>query len=145
METLFQISLHIKTPSGFETYGTFDCKQVILEADREKIGQVLNNLLSNAIKYSPKGGTVTVGCELLGERVKIFVRDEGVGISSEDQKRLFERFYRAKDEQIKTVSGFGIGLYLVAEILRYHDSLITVESTVGRGSEFYFIMDPVKQ
>ncbi|MCW2601860.1 MAG: putative Histidine kinase [Frankiales bacterium] len=122
-----------------------DCKQIFLYADREKIGQVLNNLLSNSIKYSPKGGTVTVGCEMLAERVKIFVRDEGVGISSEDQKHLFERFYRAKDEQIKTVSGFGIGLYLVAEILRYHDSLITVESTVGLGSEFYFIMDPVKQ
>lgn len=122
-----------------------DCEHIMLEADREKIGQVLTNLLSNAIKYSPKGGKVTVGCEPMGDSVKVLVRDEGVGISSEDQKRLFERFYRAKDEKIKNVSGFGIGLYLVAEILRYHDSRIAVKSEVGQGSEFYFIMDAVKQ
>lgn len=122
-----------------------DCEHIMLEADREKIGQVLTNLLSNAIKYSPKGGKVTVGCEPMGDSVKVLVRDEGVGISSEDQKRLFERFYRAKDEKIKNVSGFGIGLYLVGEILRYHDSRIAVKSEVGQGSEFYFIMDAVKQ
>lgn len=122
-----------------------DCEHIMLEADREKIGQVLTNLLSNAIKYSPKGGKVTVGCEPMGDSVKVLVRDEGVGISSEDQKRLFERFFRAKDEKIKNVSGFGIGLYLVAEILRYHDSRIAVKSEVGQGSEFYFIMDAVKQ
>lgn len=118
-----------------------DCEHIRLEADRDKIGQVLNNLLSNAIKYSPKGGNITIGCEKLDKRVKIFVRDEGVGISADDQKHLFERFYRSKDEKIKTVSGFGIGLYLVAEILRLHDSRIAVESTPGAGATFYFLMD----
>jgi two-component system, OmpR family, sensor histidine kinase VicK len=120
-----------------------DCEKIILEADRDKIGQVLNNLLSNAIKYSPKGGTITIGCEKLAAKVKIFVKDEGVGISPADQKRLFERFYRSKDEKIKTVSGFGIGLYLVAEILRLHGSRIGVESIEGEGSTFYFMMDCV--
>lgn len=118
-----------------------DCENISLEADRDKLGQVLNNLLSNAIKYSPKGGMITIGCEKLDKQVKIFVKDEGVGISAEDQKRLFERFYRSKDERIKTVSGFGIGLYLVSEILRYHGSGIKVESAQGAGATFYFIMD----
>jgi signal transduction histidine kinase len=118
-----------------------DCESIRLEADRDKIGQVLNNLLSNAIKYSPKGGLITIGCEKLDKQVKVFVKDEGVGISAEDQKRLFERFYRSRDERIKTVSGFGIGLYLVAEILRYHGSRIQVESAPGEGSTFFFLMD----
>jgi PAS domain S-box-containing protein len=117
------------------------CEKIMLEADRDKIGQVLNNLLSNAIKYSPKGGTITIGCKKLGAKVKIFVQDEGVGISADDQKRLFERFYRSKDEKIKTVSGFGIGLYLVAEMIRLHDSAMKVESREGEGSTFYFLMD----
>ncbi|HWZ15124.1 MAG TPA: PAS domain S-box protein [Mucilaginibacter sp.] len=121
-----------------------DCPDVKLNADREKIGQVLTNLVSNAIKYSPKGGNIVVGCQMLeGKKVKIYVRDEGVGISAEDQKRLFERFYRVKNEKLKTISGFGIGLYLVSEILSYHNSKIEVESAEGVGSTFYFILDIV--
>jgi two-component system sensor histidine kinase VicK len=118
-----------------------ECESIRLEADRDKIGQVLNNLLSNAIKYSPKGGKIIIGCEKLEKQVKVFVKDEGVGISAEDQKRLFERFYRSRDERIKTVSGFGIGLYLVSEILRYHGSHIQVASAPGEGSTFFFLMD----
>jgi two-component system sensor histidine kinase VicK len=117
-----------------------DCKDIRLNADRDKIGQVLINLLSNAIKYSPKGGTITIGCTKYDNNLKIYVSDEGVGISANDQKRLFDKFYRVKDEKIKTISGFGIGLYLVAEILRYHDAEIKVESTEDVGSTFYFMM-----
>lgn len=117
-----------------------DCKGINLTADRDKIGQVLINLLSNAIKYSPKGGAITIGCSKTGDDVKIFVKDEGVGINNTDKKRLFEKFYRVKDEEIKMVSGFGIGLYLVSEILRYHGSEIKVDSTVGAGSTFYFTL-----
>ena len=118
-----------------------DCEEVTLNADRDKIGQVLNNLLSNAIKYSPNGGTITLGCEKQVGMVKIYVRDEGVGISPENQKRLFHRFYRADDDRLKTVSGFGIGLYLVSEVLRYHQSQIEVESKEDGGSTFYFSLD----
>ncbi len=115
-----------------------DCEHIIVNADKDKISQIMINLLSNAIKYSPKGSTITIGCEKHGNTVKIFVSDEGVGIHNVDQKRLFERFYRVENEQMKTVSGFGIGLYLVAEILKFHDSKIEVESEVGKGSTFWF-------
>jgi PAS domain S-box-containing protein len=118
-----------------------DCKGVIINADKEKIGQVLTNLLSNAIKYSPKGGNITIDCKPLDGKVRIAVIDEGVGISKGDQKKLFDRFYRVKNEKVKTVSGFGIGLYLVSEIVRYHNSKIEVESTEDNGSTFYFDLD----
>jgi two-component system sensor histidine kinase VicK len=117
-----------------------DCKDIRINADRDKIGQVLINLLSNAIKYSPKGGTITMGCSKSDNDLKIYVSDQGIGISTADQKRLFDKFYRVKDEKIKTISGFGIGLYLVAEILRYHGTEIKVDSTEGVGSTFYFMM-----
>lgn len=117
-----------------------DCQEISVNADRDKIGQVLTNLLSNAIKYSPRGGSIFVGCEKLDGKVKIFVRDEGIGISEAHQKRLFERFYRVKDDSLKTISGFGIGLYLVSEILRYHNSKIEVISEQGLGSTFHFCL-----
>lgn len=117
------------------------CEEVMLLADRNKIGQVLVNLLSNAVKYSPVGGTITISCKKEAGKVSVSVMDEGIGISVADQKKLFERFYRVSNEQIKTISGFGIGLYLVSEILRYHNSRIEVKSQEGVGSTFYFSLD----
>ncbi|SFH34592.1 PAS domain S-box protein [Pedobacter insulae] len=115
-----------------------NCESIWLNGDRDKLGQVLNNLLTNAIKYAPNGGNVTLACKKQAENVIISVRDEGIGINLEDQKHLFERFYRANNEKLKTVSGFGIGLYLVSEILRRHDSKIEVVSNEDIGSTFYF-------
>lgn len=123
------------------TIKLMDCQGITVNADRDKLGQVLTNLLSNAIKYSPGGGAIFVGCEKLEGKVKIFVSDEGIGISEANQKRLFERFYRVTDDAIKTISGFGIGLYLVSEILRYHNSRIEVESEQGSGSTFHFCLN----
>lgn len=117
---------------------------MIVEADRAKIGQVLINLISNAIKYSPESSTIIVGYEQHENQVKIYVRDQGIGVSEADQKRLFERFYRVESPATKHVSGFGIGLYLVAQIVRYHNSKIEVESKLGEGSVFYFFL-PLEQ
>jgi PAS domain S-box-containing protein len=110
-------------------------------ADRDKIAQVFNNLISNAIKYSPAGGTITIGCEKQHGKVKMFVSDQGIGIAKDDQKKLFNRFYRVENDEIAHISGFGIGLYIVSEILRYHDSVIQVESEKGYGTTFYFSLD----
>ncbi|TDQ11239.1 PAS domain-containing sensor histidine kinase [Pedobacter metabolipauper] len=114
-----------------------------ISADHAKLGQVLINLISNAIKYSPESSTITVGYEPYGTQVKIYVRDQGIGIQESDQKRLFERFYRVENHATKHTTGFGIGLYLVAEILRYHHTKIEVESSAGKGSTFYFLL-PIK-
>jgi PAS domain S-box-containing protein len=114
---------------------------ILVFADRDKIGQVLSNLIGNAIKYSPEPGNIIIRCEAGSDQVRISVTDQGIGISEADQERLFERFFRAADDQASAVKGFGIGLYLVAEILRFHHSEIKVSSTLGQGSTFYFNLD----
>lgn len=116
------------------------CKDLLVTADKDKIGQILINLISNAVKYSPNKTTITVGCGVEGSMVKIFVKDQGHGISFNDQKKLFTRFYRVENEKSKTISGFGIGLFIVSEILRYHDSKIQLNTVEGKGSEFYFYL-----
>lgn len=109
-----------------------------IDADRDKIYQVLTNLLANAIKYSDKGTIIRVSCQKEHEQVTIEVHDQGIGIAEEDQPRLFERFYRVREEQNKHIGGFGIGLYLVSELLRLHGSTIKVKSKPGEGSVFSF-------
>lgn len=117
------------------------CQDGTINADRDKIGQVLNNLLNNAVKYSIAGSRIHVSCSLATpEMVLISVADQGMGISDEDQKRLFERFYRVADDKMKNISGFGIGLYLISEILKLHGSKIKVESQLGKGSVFSFAL-----
>lgn len=114
------------------------CNKAIIDADREKISNVICNFLSNAAKYAPPQSNIEVNCCLEGETAKISVIDIGGGISEEDCKRLFERFYRA--ERTKHISGFGIGLYLSAEIIERHKGQIGVKSEIGKGSHFWFTL-----
>lgn len=114
------------------------CQETIVSGDREKLGHVLTNLLGNAVKYSSEGNEIEVMCSLKLDKVEVKVSDHGVGISTADQARLFERFYRVDNERHHLISGFGIGLYLVSEILKLHGSKIKVRSEIGRGSTFSF-------
>jgi two-component system sensor histidine kinase VicK len=111
-----------------------------IRADREKLGQVLTNLIGNAIKYSANGTTVSIKCESNLDKTMFSVKDQGFGIHLRDQPRLFERFYRVKGEQEQQVAGFGIGLYLVSEILKLHGSEIKLVSELGKGSTFSFLL-----
>lgn len=121
-----------------------ECTSIEVDADREKIGQVINNLIGNAIKYSPQGKIVEIRCLLIDQRVQVSVRDEGLGIPKEDLAMLFDRFYRVESRKLKTISGFGIGLYLSSEIIKRHNGQIWVESEEGKGSTFYFSL-PAKE
>lgn len=136
-----EITGDVQILSTKHTIRLVDCEEITLHADRNKIGQVLMNLVSNAIKYSPMGGTINIGCQKQPGKVKVFVRDEGIGISKADQNRLFERFYRVSNDKSGGITGFGIGLYLVSEILRQHASKIEVESEENVGSTFYFDLE----
>jgi two-component system sensor histidine kinase VicK len=109
-------------------------------ADYDKMGQVIHNLVSNAVKYSSKNSTVLVACTSADGYVQVSVRDEGIGIRSEDLPRLFERFYRVSDIETRHISGFGIGLYLCAEIVKLHKGKIWAESSPGKGSTFCFTL-----
>ena len=119
------------------------CDTTVLIADREKINSVLSNLLSNAVKYSPKGSNIYVNCHQENNQVIISIRDEGLGILPEDVKHIFDRYYRAANSSKLHISGFGIGLYLSAEIIQRHDGRIWVESEIGKGSTFHFSL-PLK-
>ncbi|MEQ7801825.1 PAS domain S-box protein [Pedobacter sp. ASV1-7] len=125
------------------TLNVIGCEDINVFADREKLGHVLINLLSNAIKYSPQGDYIFIKCEPLNGKVRVSVTDQGVGIKESDQKRIFERFYRVKNQQINAASGFGIGLYLVSEILSQHNSQIQLNSKEGVGSTFFFDLEIV--
>jgi PAS domain S-box-containing protein len=119
----------------------FETAQPIqISADREKIGAVISNLLSNAVKYSPKGKMVNVACVYAESEVLISVKDEGMGIRSQDLARIFERYYRAGSEHTQHISGFGVGLYLSAEIIQRHGGRIWAESEKAVGSIFFFAL-----
>lgn len=108
-------------------------------ADRNKIGEVITNFLSNAVKYSSIGTSIVVRYEKKEEDLIVTVTDQGFGISSHDQEKLFDLFYRVEQkEEHNMISGFGIGLYLSAEIIRLHNGKIGVHSEEGIGSSFYF-------
>lgn len=115
-----------------------DAEPVMVTADREKIGSVISNLLTNGVKYSRRGNKVAVSCRPLHGEVVVSVKDEGIGINPEEMERLFDRFYRVESVDNKHISGFGIGLYLSAEIIKIHQGRIWVESESGKGSEFLF-------
>jgi PAS domain S-box-containing protein len=107
-------------------------------ADPDKISSVISNLISNAIKYSPRGKQVDVKCELVEDKVIVSVRDEGMGIKPQDAEKIFDRYYRVESNHTRHISGFGIGLYLSAEIIKRHGGEIWVESESGKGSTFIF-------
>jgi PAS domain S-box-containing protein len=113
---------------------------LIIKADAEKISQVLVNFISNAVKYSPKQSTIKVAAVKQGTSVKVIVSDEGIGVDVKHQQHIFERFYRVDNPETKGFSGFGIGLYLSAEIIKLHKGVIGVDSEENKGAAFYFIL-----
>lgn len=118
-------------------------EETIVNADRDKIGQVINNLISNAVKYSVAGTTIQVACVTIENRAVISVRDQGMGIKTQDAAKIFERYYRVEGSQMFSISGFGIGLYLCAEIIHRHSGEIWVDSDFGKGSTFSFSLPVV--
>jgi signal transduction histidine kinase len=108
--------------------------QTTLIGDRDRLGQVFTNLLENAIKYSPDATTVEIDLSTSEEAVTIRMSDHGQGIPREQRDKIFERFYRVTDLSQRTTPGLGMGLYIVAEIVKGHRGTITVYSEVGKGS-----------
>ncbi|GHO55856.1 PAS domain S-box protein [Ktedonobacter robiniae] len=114
--------------------------QTSLIGDPDRLGQVFINLISNAIKYSPDAETVEMDLSTSEDAVTVRVRDHGLGIPREQRDKIFERFYRAADPKKRAIPGLGMGLYIVAEIVKSHGGTITVDSAVGKGSTFTVIL-----
>jgi two-component system sensor histidine kinase/response regulator len=106
-------------------------------ADEMRVEQVIVNFLTNAIKYSPGTSEVHLNIQQMGDKVKVAVKDFGIGIHPEQQNNVFDKFYRVEETAIH-FQGLGIGLYISAEIIRRHGGNVGVNSIFGEGSEFYF-------
>ncbi len=111
----------------------------IVNCDPFRIGQVLQNLVSNAVKYSPAGGSVTICGHSIPGFVQVSIQDEGLGMTAQQQKHLFERFYRA-DASNNTISGTGLGLAICKLIIDLHDGRIWIESQPNVGSIVHFTL-----
>ena len=109
---------------------------VMIIGDQDLISQAVANLLSNAVRYTPENGMVTVELTRENGYAKISVRDTGVGISDEDMKKVFSRFWRADVARQSVDGGLGIGLALVKEVVDQHFGDVSVSSTLGEGSTF---------
>jgi PAS domain S-box-containing protein len=107
-----------------------------LAADPDKVRQVLSNLVENAVKYSPEGGTVTVTLRPHDDRLRFTIADEGLGVPPEEQRRIFEKFYRLDPQLSRGVGGTGLGLYISRELVTRMGGRIWVESDGARGSRF---------
>lgn len=112
-----------------------DIPEISLHGDKLRLEQALTNLLVNAIKYSPESKKVYVSSSQIDNEVQIAVRDTGIGMSTESQARVFEKFYRAEGLS-SNLSGLGMGLYISHEIVRRHNGTITVVSELQKGSVF---------
>ena len=117
----------------------------IVNADKERIEQVLTNLIENSIKYGKDNGTTEIVVQNLNEN-KIIVRvtDNGVGFEKENYNRIFERFFRVDKSGDRSSGGSGLGLSIVKHIIDSHDEKIYVESELGVGSEFSFSLEKAK-
>jgi signal transduction histidine kinase len=109
---------------------------VTVSCDDGRIIQVLTNLLSNASKYSPPGSDVTLTMRAQGSHVRLVVRDRGIGISKQDQEKLFTPFFRVDNVHTRAVSGTGLGLVIARRLVEMHGGALTVSSEVAHGSEF---------
>jgi signal transduction histidine kinase len=119
------IQIRVESPEG----------QPLLDADRDKIKQVLLNLLSNAIKYNRPNGTVMLHAEVAEKEMALYVQDTGLGIPDESLPHLFQKFYRVREHESR-VAGTGLGLSICKQIINGHGGRIEVKSKIGVGTVF---------
>jgi signal transduction histidine kinase len=108
-----------------------------MNADRDKLTQVITNLLNNALKYSPDGGEVVVSTRVEGNGAHLVVRDHGIGIPAAALETIFERYGRVESKETRHIQGTGLGLPIVRQIVQLHGGTVWAESTVGEGSVFH--------
>ena len=113
-------------------------KYFFVNADREKIFNVINNIIDNSIKYGKIGGRTTVVLMEMGQDLLIEISDNGIGIAQDELHRIFERFYRTDRGRSREMGGTGLGLSIVKHIIEAHHKTINVRSTMGEGTTFSF-------
>ena len=115
----------------------------LINADPQAMEEVLTNLISNAIKYTPEKGTIQVGLKPKEDYLLIRVSDNGIGISPEDLSRIFDKFYRVKNEKTRQIVGTGLGLPIVKQLVEAHLGYIEVESQSDQGTTFKVLIPSI--
>ena len=113
-------------------------------ADPGKLKEVIKNLVDNSIKYTPEKGAITIAHEIKGEMLAVHIKDNGLGISKEDQKKFFQKLYRVKTEKTEKIKGTGLGLWIIKQLLEKMNGEIRFISEEGKGSTFSFSLPLAK-
>ena len=106
--------------------------------DRNRLSQILTNLISNANKYTPENGIIQVQAHLMDDMIQIAVKDNGLGMTGEDQQKLFSTFFRSTDEKVREAPGTGLGLSITKNLIELQGGKIWFESEYRKGTAFYF-------
>ena len=108
-----------------------------LAGDRQRLMQIFSNIIGNAVKYTPPLGSVRISVEDVDCNLRFTVKDNGLGISPEDQAHIFDRFYRVRRAETEDIEGTGLGLAIVKKLIDVHKGQIGLESSLGEGTTFY--------
>ena len=139
IESILEMNMYLAERKGMEVNLNIPEELSTVWVDREMMGEVILNLFSNAVKYSPEGKTISIEVEDKEDEQLIRIIDQGYGIPEKALNRIFDKFYRVTDsEHVQEITGSGLGLSLVKEIIELHDGSIWVESKIGEGSTFTF-------
>lgn len=114
-------------------------EKYVVNGNAERLEQVIMNLINNAVKYSPQNKDIKLELEKIDDQIKISVIDQGIGLSPEQQDKIFERFYRVDDKNFMA-SGLGMGLFICKEIVKNHNGSMGVTSRLNEGSTFYILL-----
>ena len=142
LEPLFRNSLELFAKVGGSHLLRLELASALprVRGDANRLRQVLVNLISNAIKFSPHGGEIEIGARAEAHQVVVWVKDQGVGIPHEALPKLFTKFFRVNNSDTHNISGTGLGLALVREIILAHQGKVWVDSTPRVGSTFFFTL-----
>jgi signal transduction histidine kinase len=116
-----------------------------VHADPKGIEEIFNNLVTNSINYSPEGGKVEVTAQVLGEYMEIKVSDTGVGIDPAELHKIFDKFYRIKNQKTRDVTGTGLGLTIVKGVVESHNGTIDVESVPEKGTTVRILLPVLRE
>lgn len=137
-------SIQVERRNGTLT-SELHAERPVIEGDATHIASMINNLLDNANKYSPEELHITIITHNTRDGVEVSIRDQGQGMTKEDRKLIFERFYRVPTGNVHDVKGFGLGLSYVKAMMDAHHGRVDVQSELGKGSTFTLFFPFTKQ
>ena len=109
-----------------------------LFVDKEKMAQVIKNIIDNAVKYSPDGGVIRITGKLIGDNYRVSIQDQGIGMTSEETGKMFDRFFRTPTSLTSGIRGLGLGMFIIKHIVELHKGMISAESEPGKGTTVSF-------